>query len=104
MSKWIDALDKLKEKGVYTDEQYKKEIMSHADEFGFMIGDSKGKTENKKEKFRIKPNTLAKTETVRLVPDNPIKIEKERLIPDNPIKIEKERLVPNELKEDTENE
>lgn len=104
--KFVDSLNKLKDMGIYDEEDVKKEIISHADEYGVGIAPYKLKSiydidkkekkpkENKPSKFRIKP--LVKEETYRLVPDHPVKTEKVRLVPNEPVVTEKLRLVPDE--------
>lgn len=110
---FIDSLGKLKELGIYDDEDVKKEVISHADEYGVGIAPYKLKSiydlENKQKetpsktvKYKIKP--LVKVEKVRVVPNEPVKVVKERLVPDEPVKTEILRLVPNEIAKEGNNE
>lgn len=104
--KFIDSLTKLKEIGIYDEEDVKKEVIAHADEYGVGIAPYKLKSiydlENKKKngtprktvKYKIKP--LVKTTKVKVVPNEPVKVIKEKLIPNEPVKTEKLRLVPDE--------
>ena len=104
---FIDSLGKLKELGIYDDEDVKKEVIAHADEYGVGIAPYKLKSiydlENKNKqketpsktvKYKIKP--LVKVTKVKVVPKEPVKVVKEKLIPDEPVKTETLRLVPNE--------
>ena len=109
---FIESLGQLKELGIYDDEDVKKEVIAHADEYGVGIApyklksiyelDKQKATPSKTVKYKIKP--LVKTTKVKLVPDHPVKVVKEKLIPDNPIKVVKERLVPDEPVKEGENE
>lgn len=90
---FVDSLSKLKEIGIYTDEDIKNEIIAHADEYGIGIATYKleeifkNKEENidentKKVKYKVRP--LVNTYKEKLVPDTPIKVETERLVPNEP--------------------
>lgn len=109
---FVDSLGKLKELGIYDEEDVKKEVIAHADEYGVGIAPYKLKSiydlENKEKetpsktvKYKIKP--LVKVEKVRVVPNEPVKVVKERLVPDEPAKTETVRLVPNEPVEESDN-
>lgn len=107
--KFVDSLTKLKDMGIYDEEDVKKEIISHADEYGVGIApyklksiydlqeqDKKKKEEKEKKpsKFRIRP--LVTVEKYKVVPDHPVKVEKIRVVPNEPVQTEKVKLVPNE--------
>lgn len=102
---FIESLGQLKELGIYDDEDVKKEVIAHADEYGVGIAPYKLKsiydlqnkekgTPSKTVKYKIKP--LVNVEKVRVVPNEPVKVVKEKLIPNEPVKVEKLRLVPDE--------
>ena len=102
---FIESLGQLKELGIYDEEDVKKEVIAHADEYGVGIAPYKLKsiydlqkkqkeTPSKTVKYRVKP--LVKVEKVRVVPKEPVEVVKEKLIPDEPVKTEKLRLVPDE--------
>ena len=103
---FVESLGMLKDLNIYDEEDVKKEVIAHADEYGVGIAPYKLKSiydlqnKNKKEtssktvKYKIKP--LVKVSKVRVVPNEPVKVVKERLVPDEPVKTETLRLVPNE--------
>lgn len=103
---FVESLGMLKDLNIYDEEDVKKEVISHADEYGVGIAPYKLKsiydlqnknkkgTPSKTVKYRIKP--LVKVSKVRVVPNEPVKVVKERLVPDEPVKTETLRLVPNE--------
>lgn len=106
--KFVDSLTKLKEIGVYDEEDVKQEVIAHADEYGVGIAPYKLKTiydlkeqekkkqEEKVSKFRIRP--LVKVQKYKLVPYHPVETEKVKLVPDHPVNTEKLRLIPKEEK------
>ena len=103
---FVESLGMLKDLNIYDEEDVKKEVISHADEYGVGIAPYKLKsiydlqnknkkgTPSKTVKYKIKP--LVKVSKVRVVPNEPVKVVKERLVPDEPVKTETLRLVPNE--------
>ncbi len=102
---FVESLGKLQELGIYDEEDVKKEVIAHADEYGVGIAPYKLKsiydlqkkqkeTPSKTVKYKIRP--LVKVEKVRVVPKEPVKVVKEKLVPDEPVKTEKLRLVPDE--------
>lgn len=106
---FVESLGMLKDLNIYDEEDVKKEVIAHADEYGVGIAPYKLKSiydlqnKNKKEtssktvKYKIKP--LVKVSKLRVVPNEPVKVVKERLVPDEPVKTETLRLVPDEIAE-----
>lgn len=96
---FVDSLSKLKEIGIYTDEDIKKEIISHADEYGIGIA-----TYKLEEIFKNKEdvNTEENTKKVKYKVRPLVSTYTEKLVPDTPVKVITEKLVPNELIEEKE--
>ena len=88
---FVDSLSKLKEIGIYTDEDIKNEIIAHADEYGIGIA-----TYKLEEIFKNKEDVDENTKKVKYKVRPLVNTYKEKLVPDTPVKVETERLVPNE--------
>lgn len=100
---FVESLGKLKDMGIYDDEDVKKEVIAHADEYGVGIAPYKLKQifnekppEPKKKTVKYKVHPVVKVYKEKLVPKEPVTAVIEKLVPDEPVEAYKEKLIPNE--------